>query len=1727
MPGIPIGDVGFITGISGEVDNLDDLANFEFKGTINATVGPGVKIFGKTEALATITANVDINSQMLEMDGNCQLMGGLFGSGSGSIIVHFAGPDLINVKANVQMYPGGILRGNLSFDLDKAGNITFSGGFGVFIPDGIPKLGGDSIGTISVYVQIRPSQGPSNSYASFTATIAIINIHLQVDLTGYIAGNVGVKLPFIGTVGFGFGFNLPGTRSALIKGDANSYSVTYGSQPDSGSAPPTLTLSAAPEANTPAADIDYTGTTSFPANTTIDLYADTQSSGYQGQLIAADIPFKPGQQEFTLSDFAEFATQPYDPNQPVYFYGVIKDGTNTPVFTSYSAPVIPPNYDPSVQVPQVQITTPNTPIVFSSDFENNIIVTDPIAAFDSTAQIQLTIHANSGTLDVTNYVDGVTSTGLGSGVITLIGTADAVNAELDGLKYTPEPGTYFDDSMQVSISRYQGEYLTPITSFFGVNFDPLSITLGDPNAGNPNNTSAPQSPGTLSYTLGGGYQALLAQLQIQDAASDTMRGATVVIGSYVPGQDVLSLPLTVQQQTGVAASFDPSTETLFLTGSASRAMYQLALDRVVFSSTGDPSGETLTINVGDDTGNQTAFTIAIEGTANNSPPAILPGGSGLFYTQGDAPTAVDPLIGISNPQGGNIAGVVINFTPGTYVPGEDELVFMDQNGITGTWDPTAGALTLSGTASASDYTFALESVQYVDLAGTVTPGIRELTVNVINDNTTNDLATTTLLVLVSATETTPQPPVVGITGSLVAAASDTSAVVLDPDLTVTDAQSSTILSASVAITSNYSPGEDLLNATALFGGIQESFDVDTGVLTLTGEAPAFYYQLALASVTYTNLVQARSGLLRTLTYEVNDGLSTSPQNNLFVSVTVVPVVQAGYVTTEVNAGQTGFVVDPTITINYSGSTLSGATVKFNGTYFADEDQLQFTSQSGITGSFNSTTGVLTLSGVASVADYQAALQSVQYVNSRFNPMPGGREIDFTVSDGSVTSKSTSAVVNVDAVDVPPTLAPIAGPLQFVEGAAAISIAPAFTIQDPDAGIPGIGGQHTIYGATVTIDNYVQGEDILTFTPTGNITGSFNATQGTLTLTGARIPKPITPAFLESVQYQDVSEAPVTTPRMLEFSVNDGDPSGGLNAVDVTINVQSLMNPPTQTAGGTPAPLKLLTNAPPASLGLGGLNFAPPSSKEPSLVYTVTQVPDASVGQVVFSDGTVAAVGQSYTLQQIQSAKFEPALNGFGAGTFTFTVAGFNPILSQPDPAVLTESVGITVNGIATNSANQTYVAQLFRDLLGRNANANDLAVFGGQLDGGATWASVAREIENSNEYALHEIQVFYQELLHRSAESGGQNFFLGKMQKGETIDQVMIEIAASPEFFQTQGGSTAQGYVDALYQDFLNRGPESGGENFWVNLLSATGIRAEVAQGIFGSLEAATQRTTNLYEEFLRRSPDAGGLAFGINTLQTQGEAALITDLVGSTEYYDNYTDANNQPTRDLLAGLSAAGLIAPQTQLEQGDSVVTTGFPSVGIISFGGQGVGGGTLIAPQFVLTAAHVVDGRDPSTLTFTVGGATYSVAQVVENPGYNPGAIGTDAANDIAILKLVKLVTNVTPSPINTVAPAAGDLLTLVGFGARGGDTFGVKHSGTTAIGAVGSTLVTWTFANNSEDDTVVGDSGSPQFIEQNGVYYIASIASGGTFLDSSFGDNPYNTRIDVYQTWINSIVGTSA
>src|SRR5262249_33616556 len=131
----------------------------------------------------------------------------------------------------------------------------------------------------------------------------------------------------------------------------------------------------------------------------------------------------------------------------------------------------------------------------------------------------------------------------------------------------------------------------------------------------------------------------------------------------------------------------------------------------------------------------------------------------------------------------------------------------------------------------------------------------------------------------------------------------------------------------------------------------------------------------------------------------------------------------------------------TLTITDADSpTLASASVAIAGGYVAGQDQLAFTNDGSTMGNIAASwsDGVLTLSSAgqtATVAELQAALQAVTYVNLSDAPDTTARTISFTVNDGIADSPARAMTLGVVAVNDAPVLSGANGLPAIAEDAA--------------------------------------------------------------------------------------------------------------------------------------------------------------------------------------------------------------------------------------------------------------------------------------------------------------------------------------------------------------------------------------------------------------------------------------------------------------------------------------------------------------------------------------------------------------------------------------------------------------------------------------------------------------------------------------------------------------------
>src|SRR5262249_45651017 len=155
---------------------------------------------------------------------------------------------------------------------------------------------------------------------------------------------------------------------------------------------------------------------------------------------------------------------------------------------------------------------------------------------------------------------------------------------------------------------------------------------------------------------------------------------------------------------------------------------------------------------------------------------------------------------------------------------------------------------------------------------------------------------------------------------------------------------------------------------------------------------------------------------------------------------------------------------------------------------------------------------------------------------------------------------------------------------------------------------------------------------------------------------------------------------------------------------------------------------------------------------------------------------------------------------------------------------------------------------VYRDLLNREVDASGLTSWSSLLDKGLLGRSqLVSSIEASTEYRSDVIDGLYQHYLHRHADANGLSNFVNAMAHGFTDEQVAVALAGSPEYFNTRGGGTVDGFLTALYNDALNRDPDANGRAAFTAALNANVSRQQVATSILGSTEYKQDLVTSYY----------------------------------------------------------------------------------------------------------------------------------------------------------------------------------------------------------------------------------------------------------------------------------------
>lgn len=553
------------------------------------------------------------------------------------------------------------------------------------------------------------------------------------------------------------------------------------------------------------------------------------------------------------------------------------------------------------------------------------------------------------------------------------------------------------------------------------------------------------------------------------------------------------------------------------------------------------------------------------------------------------------------------------------------------------WSVATGDMTLttiSGSTDQNDYTIIMQSVGFVSTSDdpTASNPTRSLIWRVTDSFGEQSAVTAAQTTIIDITAIDDAPTLAGLpAGGAVVFIEDGADVVAAPGLILSDVDDTKVLSATVVLSgTGFLPANEYLSlpgAVASAGsdwsasniggsGIDASYSSATGTLILTAAnadgvdiatMQALLRQVRYGSVDNDPTVSAPT---RTLTWAVTDvfgsRITDVPSgNDSEAGATSTPVVStitlaprndaptlsgAGAAASYTEGGSAVTLLSGVTAADIDDASLSGASVWISGGFTAG-DVLSVGTPGGLAVTYDSSTGVLSLSGTASKAVYDSALRSIRFSSVSDDPtaIASSRNVSWTVTDanaagdGAQTSNVLTSSVNITAADDAASIGGL-GSVNFTENGSTVAVAPTATLTDAD--------DTTLEGLTVTIsagrttgDLLVVGADL---SATGITVTSYNSATGELVLSGTASLADYQ-AALRSIVFSSNSDDPaaISTTRTLTWSTISSfasrltdadagnDASAGVTAASAgssTITITALNDAPVIALDdGTPDP----------------------------------------------------------------------------------------------------------------------------------------------------------------------------------------------------------------------------------------------------------------------------------------------------------------------------------------------------------------------------------------------------------------------------------------------------------------------------------------------------------------------------------------------------------------------------
>lgn len=898
--------------------------------------------------------------------------------------------------------------------------------------------------------------------------------------------------------------------------------------------------------------------------------------------------------------------------------------------------VLSTNQAPSLTVPLSPVNTNEDTAVAVTGVSVSDIDSD-------VANIQVTLAASSGTLDlnlgITGGITAANVSGNGTATVTVTATVDAINATLaapNGLTFTPPFNQSSLTTVAVNVSDLGNTGLGPAQ----LDTDTVTIAIAAVN-------DAPvlASPAVaIGYTENAAPTLLDPLASVSDIdSSDFDTGSVTVQLSAVDSADRVSVrdEGTAPGQIGVSGNTitlggshigtvltgqSGGDLTIQFTANATPAAVTSLLRNLQFANVSDSpvttTARVLVVTVSDGDGGSTlASTITVTVGSANDAPALTSPGPDISYTENALPTLLDAAATAvdieENWSGGSIIATI------TSGADANDLLEVNHQGLGLNQIGISGSFVLYGTVAGP--------VVIGTLSGGT--GITPLTINLnVNATTVSVEALLRNLTFRTQSET---PSVATRTIALqVSDGSSASSNVVNKNVTVTAVNDAPVIGNIGAPVSYTENATQLIMAPAATLVDLDSVDLAGGVLTVTLTANG----------------------------ATNDVLAVRSQGS--------------------GSGQIG---------------VSGTSVRYSGTQIGT-----------LSGGTALNPLAVTLNSNATAVAVEALIRNISYRANTEVPSDLTRTVQFVVTDGDGgSSLPVTQSVNVIPVNDRSVISVIPATNSYVENGLPVILAPAATVSDIDSPNYNAGNLTVRYLSGGTADDRLAvrhegfgtgqigvaglsilfgGQTIGTITSTGGVGTTFLRVFLNINSTPER-----TRALVRNITYSNVSDAPSTTPRVIDFLLNDGDGGTSLSVTQV-MSVSAVNDAPSVALPGSVP--TYVSAAPAIDIDSLASVVDPDSANMATGALTVSLTANGSTDDVLEIRNEGVAAGQ------IGVSGSNVTFGGTVIGTFSggssavpLTIL-LNSSATPTAVQALTRKITFRVNGTVTSTLTRTIGFQL-------------------------------------------------------------------------------------------------------------------------------------------------------------------------------------------------------------------------------------------------------------------------------------------------------------------------------------------------------------------------------------------------------------------------------------------------